>query len=95
MNALVVRDAKVWADSLQLMCSLNAQYMVPSHTRPLVGKEKIAETLQIYRDAIMFVHDQTLRWMNVGYFLDDIVPLVQLPPHLRDHPYLQVPRIDY
>jgi alkyl sulfatase BDS1-like metallo-beta-lactamase superfamily hydrolase len=73
-----------------MMRQLGAEYLVPSHTRPLKGKKIVSETLEIYRDAILFVHDQTVRFMNLGYFLDDIVPRVHLPPHLATHPYLQV-----
>jgi alkyl sulfatase BDS1-like metallo-beta-lactamase superfamily hydrolase len=55
-----------------------------------VGEAVVNDTFTIYRDAILFVHDQTVRLMNMGYFVDDIVAAVQLPPHLFDHPYLQV-----
>lgn len=84
------RDAHQWASSLELMRGLEADYLVPSHTRPLVGKQIISDTLTAYRDAILFVHDQTVRYMNQGMFIDDIVPRVALPEHLGSHPYLQV-----
>lgn len=83
------RDAHQWADSLDLMRSLRAEHLVPSHTRPLSGASEVAETIAHYRDGILFVHDQTVRLMNRGIFLDDIVPCVALPPHLANHPYLQ------
>lgn len=84
------RDAYVWAQSLQFMESLQSNYLVPSHTQPITGKEKIKEILNSYRDAILFVHDQTVRYMNKGYFIDDIISKVILPDHLYNHPYLQV-----
>lgn len=84
------RDAKQWANSLELMKRCGAEYLVPSHTQPLVGQTIIAETFDAYRDAVLFVHDQTVRLMNKGYFVDDIVPVVTLPQHLKEHPYLQV-----
>mmetsp|Transcript_40474 Transcript_40474/g.115371 ORF Transcript_40474/g.115371 Transcript_40474/m.115371 type:complete len:397 (-) Transcript_40474:1096-2286(-) len=83
------RDSMVWVRSLDLMRSLPAQYLVPTHTRPLRGQRVIHETLTNYRDAIQFVHDQTIRLMNKGYLLDDIVQRIQLPPHLAPLPYLQ------
>jgi alkyl sulfatase BDS1-like metallo-beta-lactamase superfamily hydrolase len=84
------RDAKQWANSLELMRCCRSQYLVPSHTQPLVGQQLISDTFDAYRDAVLFVHDQTVRMMNKGYFVDDIVSNVRLPPHLEDHPYLQV-----
>lgn len=84
------RDAYVWANSLQVMASFGVNFLVPSHTQPIIGRENVREVLGVYRDAVLFVHDQTVRFMNRGYFLDDIVNEVRLPPHLIDHPYLQV-----
>jgi len=55
-----------WVGSLDRMRALRPEFLVPSHTRPLRGEKKIYETLTNYRDAIQFVHDQTIRWMNRG-----------------------------
>eukprot|EP00753_Platysulcus_tardus_P005182 PLAT12970.1.p1 GENE.PLAT12970.1~~PLAT12970.1.p1 ORF type:complete len:638 (+),score=291.60 PLAT12970.1:58-1971(+) len=82
------RDVVGWVASLERMRQLRAAYMVPSHTRPVCGDEQIAELLTTYRDAISFVHDQTVRWMNRGLHPDDIVQRVVLPAHLAEHPYL-------
>ena len=46
------------------------------------------DILTAYRDGIQFVHDQTIRGMNLGMTPDELVEAVVLPPHLRDHPYL-------
>ncbi len=71
------------------MSALSPEFLVPSHTRPLRGEKKIYETLTNYRDAIQFVHDQTIRWMNRGLTPQEIVEKVKLPPHLARLPYLQ------
>ncbi|MDP2011743.1 MAG: alkyl sulfatase dimerization domain-containing protein [Phenylobacterium sp.] len=82
------RDPVQWAASLDRMRALGADVLVPSHTRPIVGAEAIATTLTDYRDAISFVHDQTVRWMNQGLTPDEIVEKVKLPAHLATDPYL-------
>jgi alkyl sulfatase BDS1-like metallo-beta-lactamase superfamily hydrolase len=82
------RDVTQWVKSLDKMRDLRPEYLVPSHTRPLVGAENIYETLTNYRDAIQFVHDQTIRCMNQGLTTDEIVERVKLPPHLARLPYL-------
>jgi len=56
----------LWVNSLDKMRALRAEYLVPCHTRPLTGADRIYETLTNYRDAIQFVHDQTIRLMNKG-----------------------------
>lgn len=82
------RDPVQWVNSLDQMRALNAQVLVPSHTRPIVGAEAIATELTNYRDAIRFTHDQTVRWMNQGLTPDEIVEKVKLPEHLKADPYL-------
>ena len=83
------RDVLAWAKSLDKMRKLKPAYLVPSHTRPLQGEEFISQTLMDYRDAIQFVHDQTVYWMNRGLTPNEIVEKVKLPRHLKDSPFLQ------
>ena len=82
------RDVVAWARSLDRMRALRPTYLVPSHTRPLAGEGAIAETLLTYRDAIQYVHDQTIRGMNQGLGPDELVEVVHLPDHLATHPFL-------
>lgn len=83
------RDPVAWYKSIDLMRSLQAEHLVPSHGRPMSGAAKIEEMLAAYRDAIQYVHDQTIRWMNKGLTPDEIVEKVaHLPAHLANHPWL-------
>ena len=82
------RDVTLWVKSLDKMRQLGAEYLVPHHTRPITGADKIYETLTNYRDAIQYVHDQTIRLMNQGLRPLEIVERVKLPPHLARQPYL-------
>lgn len=83
------RDVMLWVDTLDRMRTLDAAFLVPCHTRPLVGREAITETLTAYRDAIQFVHDQTVRGMNQGKSAAELAATLRLPPHLEQHPWLQ------
>ncbi len=83
------RDVRKWVHSLDVMRALGAEYMVPHHSRPVVGAAEIHETLTNYRDAIQFVHDQTIRLMNQGLTAQQIAERVKLPDHLARQPYLQ------
>ncbi|MGI9280287.1 MAG: alkyl/aryl-sulfatase [Endozoicomonas sp.] len=89
IRGTLYRDPVAWAKSLDKMRDLNPQYLVPSHTRPISGREEVAGVLTAYRDAIQFVHDQTLRGMNKGMTEDQLVESVILPDQLSEHPYLQ------
>jgi alkyl sulfatase BDS1-like metallo-beta-lactamase superfamily hydrolase len=83
------RDPVAWAQSLEKMRALRAEIMIPCHTRPVSGTDRVDETLADYRDAIQYVHDQTIRWINRGLLPDEIVEKVKLPPHLASKPYLR------
>ncbi|XP_064611515.1 linear primary-alkylsulfatase-like [Liolophura sinensis] len=83
------RDLLKWKDSLDKMRRLDPEVVVPSHTRPLVGRKYIYDLFTIYRDAIQFVHDQTVRFMNKGLTPDEIVERVTLPDCFGKHPHLQ------
>ncbi len=83
------RDVMLWVRSLDKMRQLNAQFLVPHHTRPITGQKAVLEALTDYRDAIQFVHDQTIRWMNRGLTPEEIVERVKLPAHLAEKPYLK------
>ncbi len=82
------RDVKSWVKSLDHMRSLKPDYLLPSHTKPLEGEE-VLETLTIYRDAIQFVHDQTIRLMNKGHSPDEISHMIQLPPEVSSSPFVR------
>lgn len=83
------RDVKKWANSLDKMRYLEPAFLVPSHTRPIKGVEKIKEILQDYADGVRYVHDQTIRFMNQGLTANEITEKVILPPHLSQSPYLK------
>lgn len=44
------------------------------------------QTLTDYRDAIQYVHDQTIRLMNKGRIVREIAERVRLPQHLSSRP---------
>ena len=83
------RDVKGWIDSLDHMKTFNPEFLFPSHTKPIIGKEVIQNVLNTYRDAIQFVHDQTIRLMNQGMYPDEIAEKIKLPESIADSQYLK------
>ena len=81
------RDVMGWIDSLDHMRTFEPEYLFPSHTKPLQG-EDVMHALTIYRDAIQYIHDQTIRLMNQGYYPDQIVEIVELPKEIKESPFL-------
>ncbi len=83
------RDVKAWGESVQKMSSFAVEYLIPGHTRPLVGKAFIYGHLQNYSAAILSVYQQTINCMNKGYTLQQTVDQVTLPDSLVNQPNLQ------
>jgi len=84
-----LRDSQKWYKSLDKVRHLRAKHMIPGHMKPLSGEDIIFNEITHYRDAIQFVFDQTVRWMNKGLDVDEIVKKVRLPGSLANHPHLQ------
>ncbi len=69
---------------IEQAASFPAETLVPLHKYPVAGSASIQEYLSSYKDAIKFSHDQTIQFMNQGYYPDDIVGLLKSPPpHLK------------
>ena len=82
------RSFRSWYKSIEKMMSLEPEILVPSHGKPILGKEKIQNILGTYRDAIKYVHDQTMRYLNMGFSPTDASQMVRLPDNLSTDPYL-------
>jgi alkyl sulfatase BDS1-like metallo-beta-lactamase superfamily hydrolase len=85
------RDPLNYIASIDDMRKLNAEYLVLIHSGggPIVGAENVSRTLTNARDALQYVHDQTVRYMNKGLTPGEIIEIVELPPHLANDPNLK------
>jgi alkyl sulfatase BDS1-like metallo-beta-lactamase superfamily hydrolase len=84
-----LRPIEQWILSLGVMIDLGAEYLVPGHTRPVIGSGEVRTALTTYRDGIKSVLDQTVDGMRKGERPDELVRRVALPPALAASPYLQ------
>jgi alkyl sulfatase BDS1-like metallo-beta-lactamase superfamily hydrolase len=83
------RDLAGWVKSIDMMRYLEPDLLIPSHSKPIKGAKEIRKHLTDYRDAIQFVHDQTVRLINKGMTPDQIANQIQLPEHLKSSPFLK------
>jgi alkyl sulfatase BDS1-like metallo-beta-lactamase superfamily hydrolase len=82
------RDVSAWIDSLDLILSYPAEYVLPGHTKPLIGRSNVQEVLSNFRDAIDYILTATLRGMNEGLTVDELASIVKLPGKYANLPYL-------
>lgn len=77
------RDALTVATAAQVVLDLGAEIILYGHHGPVEGKDVIAAELTALRDAILYVHDETVKGMNEGQDLHTLMTDVQLPPELE------------
>lgn len=83
------RPVRFWIQSLDKIRLLAPESLALGHTEPIRGRDTVQETLTVYRDAIAYLHAAVMRRTNEGCTPDELAATVQLPVHLRSHPYLQ------
>ena len=83
----VFRDAREWSALVKLVRDLEPEALIGYAHRPIVGKDKIRETLTVYLDGIAFTLDQTLRHILGGYGPDDLRHMIKMPDYLANDPH--------
>jgi len=76
------RKALEYVDSLNKVLALNPEVIFPSHGEPVVGAANVRAALTKYRDAILYVHDATVKGMNEGKDVFALMKTVKLPADL-------------
>lgn len=82
------RDIAQWVKTLETILSYPAEALLPGHTAPLLGHDRIQEVVGNFKNAIASVLDQTLDCLGRGLTLEETVASVRLPEELRDLEYL-------
>ena len=85
----VQRYCGEWAEALREMASRNAETLLPGHGLPVVGKERIRQTLEETAEYLESLEEQTVAGMNRGATLDELIHSVKPPAHLADRTFLR------
>ena len=84
------RDALIWSRHLTDMLELFGDRMdlvFGSHHWPRWGRDAGYDYISKQRDMYRFMHDQTVRLMNMGYTATEISNMLDLPPSLAQEFY--------
>ncbi|HKQ07817.1 MAG TPA: MBL fold metallo-hydrolase [Blastocatellia bacterium] len=76
------RLALDYVNSLDRVLALKPDLVLPSHGPPIVGGQEVARRLKQMRDAILYVHDETVKGMNAGKDVFTLMREIKLPPEL-------------
>lgn len=65
------------------MLALRPTMLLPGHHGAIIGEDTIREELTRLRDAVRYVHDETVRGMNHGKDIHTLMREIRLPPELE------------
>jgi len=73
------RPALDWIKSIDTVLALKPEIVLNGHGDPIFGQAEIAHRLTRYRDAIQYVHDETVKGMNAGKDVYTLMQEIKLP----------------
>jgi alkyl sulfatase BDS1-like metallo-beta-lactamase superfamily hydrolase len=76
------RWALDYVASINKVLELKPDIVLPSHGLPIKGNEQVTKRLTRYRDAIQYVHDETVKGMNEGKDVFTLMREIKLPAEL-------------
>lgn len=76
------RSVVFWLEECQMMIDLGADMLVTGHDDPIRGADAVRAHLCKLRDAVQYMHDQTVAGMNEGRTLPELMASIALPPEL-------------
>ena len=81
------RDIERWFTAIDRMRGYDADYLVPGHGQIVAGADNIRTILTNFRDAMQYVHDQSVRLINMGFTPDELAETVKLPEAVQVEPW--------
>ena len=76
------RDALTVIDTIERVRALQPETLITGHFDPIRGAGRIDAELRRLRDAVSYVHDQTVAGMNAGKDVRTLMAEITLPPDL-------------
>ena len=74
------RSALDWIASIDKVLALKPEVVLSGHGTPIFGNAEITRRLTRFRDAIQYVHDETVKGMNAGKDVFTLMREIKLPP---------------
>jgi alkyl sulfatase BDS1-like metallo-beta-lactamase superfamily hydrolase len=74
------RWALDWIASIDKVLALRPEVVLSGHGAPIFGNAEITRRLTRFRNAIQYVHDETVKGMNAGEDVYTLMQSIRLPP---------------
>lgn len=73
-------------EDIEQLISLQAETLITGHDEPITGRETVAAYLYKIRDAVRYIHDETIKGMNEQQSLWQLMADIKLPTQLQPKP---------
>jgi len=73
------RWALDWISSIDKVLALKPEIVLSGHGDPIIGNAEVTRRLTRYRNAIQYVHDETVKGMNAGKDVYTLMQEIKLP----------------
>jgi len=84
---LLLRYEVEWAESMERIAGKNPEYLIPGHGR-ILNREETQEVCLGQAKFLRWAHDEVVRLLNKGYWLDEILEEIKMPKDMKDKRYL-------
>jgi len=85
LRGALIRDSLAWShyiDEAIARWGDRADVCIASHSWPYWGRDDVVAHMRNHRDLYRWIHDEAMRYANLGYTPDEIAATVELPPGL-------------
>jgi alkyl sulfatase BDS1-like metallo-beta-lactamase superfamily hydrolase len=77
------RDPLGYVAALNRLLELRPKVLLPAHFDRVDGEAYVVRTLEVTRDGVQYVYDETVKGMNAGKSVYELMESVRLPPELE------------
>ena len=77
------RDALTAISTIERVRDLRPEILITGHFDAITGADRIHAELTRLRDAVAYIHDETVAGMNAGKDVQNLMRDITLPPHLE------------
>lgn len=75
----MIRPVLGYIAALDTALSFNPRYFLTGHSPPVLGRERIQKTVGDFRDALKYIHDETIKGINEGKDVYTLMQQIQVP----------------
>jgi glyoxylase-like metal-dependent hydrolase (beta-lactamase superfamily II) len=87
LRGTITRPVSGYIEALTLALSYRPEYFLMGHGSPVVTGKIIRETVSGFRDALQYIYDETIKGINEGKDVYELMRKIKVPDKYKIRPY--------